>query len=405
MNIKVKYRWFILFIGVLAQSTFAIGFAGIPVSGIIMRDAYSFSLFELGIVLGAMGLGVAISEILWGILTDVLGDKVVLILGLVLSSSVFLVIALYFTPEKSLNIHYLNLSFMLLLAGAFGGSINSASGRTVMSWFTDDERGFAMSIRQTAIPVGGAIGTALLPYLAFQYGFMTVFLTLGVLGLCVAVIVLLFIKSKSIPAIRENSGQYATSPLKSIDVWRVTLSAAFLTVPQMAVLTFGGVYLKDNLNVDLLLISTILIGVQIGGGALRIWSGHYTDKHKNRVVTLKKITLLCSLSSIVLCVLVDLPLFGIIFLILTGLLGHAWHGIAYTECAVKAGVQRAGTALGMIGTTVFISSFLTPVIVSNTLNMTGWNVVWFVVGLLTIMAHPFLISEANEKSEKRLAIE
>lgn len=78
-----SYRWFILFIGVLAQITFAIGFAGIPTSAVIMRTDYHFSMSQLGFVLGCMGLGVAISEIIWGILTDKLGDKIVLIIGLV----------------------------------------------------------------------------------------------------------------------------------------------------------------------------------------------------------------------------------------------------------------------------------------------------------------------------------
>lgn len=50
----------------LAQATFAMGFAGIPITGILMRESYNFSLHELGFVLGSMGLGVAASEIVWG---------------------------------------------------------------------------------------------------------------------------------------------------------------------------------------------------------------------------------------------------------------------------------------------------------------------------------------------------
>ncbi len=66
MNKTNNYRWFVLGIGVLAQATFAMGFAGIPITGILMRESYNFSLHELGFVLGSMGLGVAASEIVWG---------------------------------------------------------------------------------------------------------------------------------------------------------------------------------------------------------------------------------------------------------------------------------------------------------------------------------------------------
>lgn len=389
MSEKSKYRWFVLSVGVLAQATFAMGFAGIPVTGVLMRDAYQFNLFELGVVLGTMGLGVAMSEIIWGILTDKLGDKVVLIMGLCLSACTFFCIAAFFTPEVASSVNYLALGAMLMASGAFGGSINSSSGRTVMSWFDDSERGFAMSIRQTAIPIGGAIGTGLLPWLAYSYGFQVTFGVLAVIGWVIGLCVVFMIRSKSQPAASQSKSEPISSPLKSVEVWKVTLAAGFLTVPQMSVLTFGGVYMRDNLYISLAWISAILIIIQVGGGVLRIWSGRYTDKHKNRVPLLKQISMAGGLAALCLCLVADNITLGVILLVITGLLGHAWHGVAYTETAVKAGVERAGTALGMIGTSVFLSSFLSPILVSSLLDVSNWNIVWAAIGILTLLALPF----------------
>jgi sugar phosphate permease len=53
-----------------------------------------------------------------------------------------------------------------LAVGVLGGSVNGASGRAVMRWFGAGERGFAMSIRQTAVPLGGGLGALILPSLA-----------------------------------------------------------------------------------------------------------------------------------------------------------------------------------------------------------------------------------------------
>lgn len=399
---KNNYRWFVLGIGVLAQATFAMGFAGIPITGILMRDVYHFSLYELGFVLGSMGLGVAASEIIWGILTDKLGDKTVLILGLWSSAVMFLIIAILFTSETSSGgVKYLHLAAAFAITGAFGGSINSSSGRTVMSWFDDSERGFAMSIRQTAIPIGGAIGTGLLPWLAYSYGFKVTFIVLAITAFTVGLITVLFINSKHTKLKNASQSNFILpSPLKNIEVWRVVLSAGFLTVPQMAVLTFGGVYMRDVLNINLTLISIILIGVQIGGGILRIWSGYYTDKKKNRISLLKYYAILGGSASLVLCFMVDNMYIGVVFLVLTGLFGHAWHGIAYTESAIKAGVERAGTALGMVGTTVFISSFLTPILVSRVAHGYGWGTVWGAVSILTFAALFCFIFSNNKKSFK-----
>ncbi|MEI8634663.1 MFS transporter, partial [Vibrio sp. PP-XX7] len=66
-------------------------------------------------------------------------------------------------------------AFYYSLVGLVGGSINSSSGKTIISWFPDGERGFAMSIRQTAIPLGGSIGTILIPSLAEHYSFSSSF--------------------------------------------------------------------------------------------------------------------------------------------------------------------------------------------------------------------------------------
>ena len=399
MSEKKNYRWFVLGAGVLAQAVFAIGFAGVPVAGVLMRDIYGFSLFELGVVLGAMGLGVAISEIIWGILTDKLGDKTVLVIGLWLSAGTFAFISHFLTPESGAPINYLMLSCALMAAGTFGGSINSSSGRTVMSWFDDSERGFAMSIRQTAIPVGGAIGTALIPWLAYSYGFNIAFLFLAIIGFSVGIFILIFVESKHKEAkkVAEKKAD-VPSPLKNFEVWKIAIAAGFLTVPQMSVLTFGGVYLKDVLNVNLSLISLILISIQIGGGALRIWFGYYTDKNKNRITVLKQISVIGGISALALCFVFDSYIGGITLLITTGIIGHTWQGVAYTETAVKAGIERAGTALGMIGTTVFFSAFLSPIMVSQVVDLSGWIAVWAIVGVLTLATYVFLLSPQKKSS-------
>ena len=400
MDKKINYRWFVLGIGVLAQATFAMSFAGIPITGILMRDAYHFSLYELGFVLGAMGLGVAASEIIWGILTDKLGDKKVLILGLWSSAIMYALIAISLTPEASLGggVKYLHLGAALVVTGAFSGSINSSSGRTVMSWFDDSERGFAMSVRQTAIPVGGAIGTGLLPWLSYSYGFELIFIVLATTSFSVGLVVVLFINTKqSESKYTPKSTLTIPSPLKTGAIWRVVMAAGFLMVPQMAVLTFGSIYMRDNLHIDLASIAIILIGVQIGGGVLRIWSGYYTDKEKNRIALLKYYAILGGMGSLMLCLTVNNTYMGIIFIVLTGLFGHAWHGIAYTEVAVKAGIERTGTALGMIGTTVFITSFLTPIIIADIAHIYGWRAVWGTVTILTFASLLFFISLAKKE--------
>ena len=174
-----NHRWVVLAIGVAAQASFSATFSGLPVAGILLRTAYGLSNAQLGFILGCMALGVTVSELVWGLLTDKLGDRFVLLLGLLSMGGMLVAMSVFVSPGTAHTPGVVALGTSLVLVGALGGSVNSSSGRAVMTWFTDGKRGFAMSIRQTAIPVGGAIGAALLPFLAAKEGFAVAYLVLA----------------------------------------------------------------------------------------------------------------------------------------------------------------------------------------------------------------------------------
>lgn len=399
-----RYRWIILLIGVLAQITFAIGFVGVPVSGVLMREDYQFTLSQLGFVLGCMGLGVAISEIAWGVLTDKLGDKIVLMIGLGGMGAAFLAISLWFVPNGDMIPSYISLGVLLILAGSIGGSINSASGSAVMTWFQDHERGFAMSIRQTAIPVGGAIGSVTFPFIVAGYGFGAAFLSFAVLCFAVTLLVWFGMKVKEVGQAAAGTSQASdVSPLKRMSVWNIALAGCALTFPQMAVLTFAAVFLTDEHHLSMGTISLILFGVQLGGGALRIITGRLTDKYKNRRQVLRWIAVIAAVAGIVLGLVSHQNTFVVVTLLaITGLAGNAWHGIGYTEIAVAAGVRYAGTALGMMGATVFIVSFVIPYMIPIILGVASWTGVWIIVGITAFLAFPLLVQSVKKIENKEV---
>jgi sugar phosphate permease len=398
-----KYRWVILIIGVFAQMTFSVGYAGVAVSGVVIREDYQFSLAQVGVVLGCMGLGVAISEIIWGMLTDKLGDKTVLMAGLILSGITFFITAVVCIPNNGLFSDYRILGALLIVAGAVGGSVNSSSGRAVMSWFKDDERGFAMSIRQTAIPVGAAIGSVIFPIIAMKYGFRIAFLILSLLCFATSICVGVWLKTLK-NDVFQNSNRKDTeefkSPFKRLSVWKIALSGGVLTFPQMAVLTFGSVYLSDVHHISIFLISILLAGIQLGGGVLRIITGWLSDKYKNRCQIICFIALIAGIAGIALGVMAYQNVYIItLLIILTGLSGNAWHGIAYTEIAVVAGSKFSGRALGMIGTTVFAASFATPYVIPYILSNLSWSGVWITVGIGSLVALPLMFEFIKKPKE------
>ncbi|RVC96272.1 MFS transporter, partial [Mesorhizobium sp. M2A.F.Ca.ET.017.03.2.1] len=89
-----NHRWKVLGIGVAANAGFSATFSGIPATAVAMRQGYHLDNASLGLALGLLGLGVALSELPWGVLTDRWGDRRVLLTGLGATAAWLLIMAL-----------------------------------------------------------------------------------------------------------------------------------------------------------------------------------------------------------------------------------------------------------------------------------------------------------------------
>ena len=386
------HRWVVLGVGVAAQASFAAAFSGLPVTSVLMRSAYQMTTEQLGLVLGCMALGVTLSEVIWGLLTDLLGDRKVLMAGLLLTCMALLAMAVFAVPGQGQTPRYVLLGAGLLVVGVLGGSVNSSSGRAIMGWFSDGKRGLAMSIRQTAIPAGGAIGAALLPWLADHFGFESVFSTLAAFCAASALLTWLCLHEQPAPAQTLPVSTATTelrSPLRRLDIWRLAIASGLLAVPQIAVLTFGGIFLHDQKDANLATIATVVIVVQVAGSIARIVLGQRSDKGVNRRTLVRCIGLLAAMATGSLAFFANAGIHWVIPLVcFTGFVASAWHGVAYTEIAVMAGPGRAGTALGIIGMTIFAAAFITPALIPIVLAASSWHVVWGLIAFAALLAVP-----------------
>ena len=133
------HRWKVLGVGVAANASFSAAFSGIPTTAVFIRSAYHLGNAELGVALGALGLGIAISELPWGLLTDRWGDRAVLLTGLGLTALALFVMACCVAPLHGLVPPLAWLVGGMLSVGLLGGSVNGSSGRAVMGWFREGD--------------------------------------------------------------------------------------------------------------------------------------------------------------------------------------------------------------------------------------------------------------------------
>ncbi|AOK11265.1 MULTISPECIES: MFS transporter [Burkholderia] len=446
------HRWRVLAAGVAANMSFSAAAAGIPTTAVWMRSAYRLDNAALGLVLGALGFGVALSELPWGIAADRFGDRRVLLTGLVATAAMLAVMVAAIVPSAHAVPPLLRVVAAMCCVGLLGGSVNGSSGRAVMRWFGERERGLAMSIRQTAVPLGGGVGAALLPALASHAGFAAVY---GALMLLCAVSAALTWRwlheppvgvvafapsatsaasvatatsgasdssvasaasvpsatsrtsdtsaasaapstsstSTTPPAAQQASAAPARGPLASARVWRIVLGIGALCAPQFAVLTFATVFLHDFGRLGLAGISTAMVALQAGAMVMRVWSGRHTDRHGNRRAYLRGSVCVAAGAFALLAAATAaspyVPLGAIVaILVFAGICVSAWHGVAYTELATLAGANHAGTALGMANTVVYLGLFATPLAIPPLLAVSSWSVVWLATALIAAATYP-----------------
>ncbi|MEX3102071.1 MULTISPECIES: MFS transporter [unclassified Streptomyces] len=376
-----RYKWGILGIGILAQAAFSAAFQGIPMAGVVLQSDYRYSTGQLGVVLAALTCGAALTEVVWGLLTDRFGERAVLITGLAGTTVCLAAATAFLVPTATHSPQVWLLSGVLLLAGALGGCVNSASGRAVMGWFPPGSHGFAISLRVAAVPLGGAIGALILPTLALHVGFRAVYGFLTAFALVATLVIVCWLDEPPLPPAGHRAA--TVSPLRRWIIWRISISAFLLDFPQFTVLSFAAIYLHTVHHVGIGTISGLLFAVQALGAVSRVASGRWTDRRGGR----HRRTLVIAYSWIIAACFAALALcesgpawLAAALMVLAGLLSCGWHGVHYAEIAIMAGKERSGTALGMENTMVFAGAFLTPLVIPGILAATSWPAVMLLIG-------------------------
>lgn len=400
--VRPPHRWKVLAVGVAANTAFSAVAAGLPTAAVFMRAGYRLDTDQLALALGLLGLGVALFELPWGLLTDRWGDRPVLLGGLGSTAAALAWMSGWVAPVGGFVPSLWLLAVGLVLVGMLGGSVNGASGRAVMAWFDDGERGLAMSIRQTAVPLGGGLGALLLPWLAANAGFGAVFGVLAVMCGTAALLAACWLREPGEPKVSyapAPARPAGSSPMTDTRVWRAAFAIGIMCGPQFAVLTFAAVFLHDALHAGIGVLTAVMVAVQLGAMAARIASGRWTDRRGNRRAYLRG----CALLSFALYAALagaawaagaspnGWQVFALaVLLAAAGICASAWHGVAYTELATLAGASRAGTALGMANSCVYLVLFATPLAIAHIVAASSWPVAWLIAGSCMLAALPLL---------------
>jgi sugar phosphate permease len=369
-----RYRWTILGLGTAAQASYSAVFLGIPVLAPALRAEYGLSLPEVGLVIATANLGSILTLLPWGLLADRAGERVVLAGGLTGAAAALCGAA--FSPAFGA------LVAALTVAGALGASVNAASGRAVMGWFGAEERGFALGIRQTSVPIGGLVVALGLPPIADAWGVRggLVALACG----CFAAALAGAVGLREAPPSSEELGD-VDRPLRDRRMWRLSLGSALVIAAQASILGFVVLFLHGERGLSTAQAGGVFALMQLAGAGLRIGAGRWSDRVRARIAPLRQLAVGLAVALCVTAALVGAPLALLLpALVVAGALSLSWNGLSFTAAAELAGRARSGAAIGFQQTALSLSYAATAPAFAAVVDAGSWRIGFFLAALMPL---------------------
>jgi sugar phosphate permease len=387
-----RRRWLILLIGLVAMTagcTFQYGLAYL----IPALRQQGFSLELASTLVACPTAGLLLTLIAWGGAADRFGERVVLSTGLGLSGAMLLIGA---------SLHgAVALGLCLAVGGGAGGSVFAASGRLVLGWFAQHERGLAMGIRQSAQPLGVALAAVTLPALG-SGGTGAPLLFLGGFSLLAAVLVVALVRDPPRPqspaAAAASAGARPQSPYRQPVLWRIHAASALLVVPQFTVATFALVYLVDARGWTALAAGRLLAVAQLGGAMSRLGAGYWSDRVASRMRPMRALAVSTAVGLAGLAAAaasgtsIAVPL-----LLACSVVAVSTNGLAATAIAEYAGSGWAGRALGIQNTGQNALAAATPPVLALAIGSIGFGASFAVVAAFPLVAAALVPLAAEDR--------
>jgi len=273
--LSARVRWTVMIVSLFVTASSFLFINGIAFLIPSLEAKRGTPLAEAGLLSSMPSWGMVATLILWGYVLDRIGERLVLTLGSGLTAA-----AAY--AAASVDSMVL-VGVYLFLGGMAAASCNVAGGRLVSAWFPPHQRGLAMGIRQTAQPLGIALGALVMPELAERgprAGLMFPALVCGAAAVASAVgIVNPPRKSRKAATEEELASPYSGSTV----LWRIHAAAGLLMMPQTVTVTFMLVWLMNHHGWSVAAAGGWVTLSQLLGALGRVAVGRWSDRVGSRM--------------------------------------------------------------------------------------------------------------------------
>ena len=397
-------RWSIMSASLLATASSFLFINGVAFLIPSLQSTRGIPLDEAGLLASMPSWGMVVTLVLWGYVLDRVGERMVMATGSALTA-----VAAY----AAASAHSIVLiAVYLFLGGMAAASCNTAGGRLVSAWFPSHQRGLAMGIRQTAQPLGIALGALIIPELA-EHGpraglrFIALACALG------AIVSVVGIVDPPRKPRASASVQELASPYRgSLTLWRIHAVAALMMMPQTVTVTFMLVWLIKNLHWSVAAAGGLVTLSQLLGALGRVAVGRWSDRLGSRM---RPVRYIAAAAVVILLLLawadyVNSPWQAglMVAISVTAVLDNGLEATAITEFA---GPFWSGRALGIQNTTQRMMAAAGPPLFGALISAARYPTAWMLCALFPLAAMPLvptrllppgLETRARQQSVRRL---
>ncbi|MFJ8511284.1 MFS transporter [Lysinibacillus xylanilyticus] len=327
------YKWIIVLVATLSQTAATFVTYGMGPIATFYQIEWNLSSFQTGFIVSAVNIGPIFSMMLFGYLMDKKGEKQIIGWGSILLGFSALLLML-------VN-NYAVLILLLLIVGVWYGSAQTGGSTAIVKWFPDKHRGLAIGIRQTGIPIGGALASAILTYMYYHHSLTSVHLVQGFVAIAGGLLFLLIYQEPK----NRVAGAAATSvtfkeKLEAIknnkDLYPIYIVGIVMMTLQMILVAHFMSYLHQEGGYSLTeagqYLSLLLIGGMIGRVAIAWISDQFFAQKREYLL------MIVMASAVILTVILPLMLQAQVLMLfccfLLGFVALGWYSL-FIACVTE----------------------------------------------------------------------
>ncbi len=360
-----------------AQAAVSFVTFGLPSIGPELRREFGLSLPELGAVLTATLLGSGLALIGAGIAVDRFGARRATFAGTALAA---LGLALAAAADSK------GVLFGALLVSGLGSAVVPVAGAgALFRAYPASQRGWALGVRQMAVPLGGTIAAAAVPVLerlgGVEVALGTGAAAVGVTGAAFALV----------PEDAPQPASRAERPFRSIwrapGMQRLLVVAGFYIVVLQAVLAYT-VPAARAAGLSAFAASATYFAVNVTAMVARIVWGRVADRGEGtrRTRTLVEVGAVAAVGALLFTFALHAGAAVVVpAAVLFGFGALGWNALIYVSAGERAAPELAGRSVAVAATVVFLLSALCTPPLGALAAKVGWDAFWATTAVLAAL--------------------